>query len=348
MSHKRINSLFKTVNYYRSHGIDPVICDNTPDSFWNSSGFDIKDIGCKFCSDEKFSFYDQLIWLSEYFLSSNEELISICPDEDLHYHRWFNYSKEFYKSTSISLPITCIYGPSLNCRQDGSVFRISNAMPASTFTCFEQNCNDNAILAMTGQVPFLWRTYPSDFFASLMKTVKWFAFRYGDKIAEQVVWNLLVPSMGSVAQPLQYVHFIRKDSLGLRFQGLSDVGKTPFIKQFNSLDCYQFAVELEAHCADFPDRFIRPSKELFSHCLLIVRKLFATRPWAFSRNDESCFYVDDGIEESRYKMYKPSKLTITGREESDIFNIFVAASLNLPIYSLNKKDIPSITTALSD
>ena len=31
-----------------------------------------------------------------------------------------------------------------------------------------------------------------------MKTVKWFGLKYGDKVSEQVVWNLLIPAMGVI------------------------------------------------------------------------------------------------------------------------------------------------------
>ena len=345
MSHKRLDSLYKTVNYYRSFDIEPIVCDNTPDSFWSSSGRKIADYGCKFKADESFTFYDQLIWLSEYFLNTNQALISICPDEDLHYHRWFNYSQNVFKSVDSSTPVTCIYGPSLSVRSIDNVMRIKSAVPSRAFTDFDKNIDENAKKAMVGQVPFLWRTYPADFFHSLMKTVKWFGLKYGDKVTEQVIWNLLIPAMGVILQPSGYVHFIRKESRGLRFEGEASIGQIPFVKEMKNIDCKELAIELTKHTLDFPDRFVRPSQDLLEYCLKLALNVFFHKPWRFSRNDQACFYVDPYKKDSKFLF---DKLEITGNETAYIFNYLIASALNMPVLALDIKDIRSISKALTD
>ena len=156
---------------------------------------------------------------------------------------------------------------------------------------------------MLGQVPFLWRTYPADFFHSLMKTVKWFGLKYGDKVAEQVIWNLLIPAMGAILQPTDCVHFIRKESIGLRFKGEASIGQIPFVKEMKNIDCKELAIELTKHTLDFPDRFVRPSQDLLEYCLKLALNIFPLKPWRFSRNEQACFYLDP------YK--KNSKFTFT-------------------------------------
>jgi len=345
MSHKRVDSLYKTVNYYRSFNIEPVVCDNTPDSFWSSSGRKIVDYGCKFKAEESFTFYDQLIWLSEHFLNTNQTLISICPDEDLHYHRWFNYSLNAFKSVDSSIPITCIYGPSLSVSSSNNVMRISSAIPSRAFTGFNNNINENAKKAMLGQVPFLWRTYPADFFHSLMKTVKWFGLKYGDKVAEQVIWNLLIPAMGAILQPTDCVHFIRKESIGLRFTGEASIGKISFLTEMKNIDCKELAIELSKHTLDFPDRFVRPSHDLLEYCLKIALNIFPVKPWRFSRNDQACFYLDPYKENSKLDF---NKLVLTGNENQYMFNYLIASALDMPVLALDIKDLRSISNAFTD
>lgn len=342
MSHKRLDRLRKTIGYYVDNNILPIVCDNSPTLEWSDDDHNFISAQSKLYRNESFSFYDQLIWHAEFALKSNQSLISICPDEDIHLYQWIQFVASNLSSQVSNLPVTCFMGPSLSGKANvNEKSKIVNTTSSIAFAKYDFDTLKNARLSMIGQVPYLWRTYPTDFFYCLMKTVKWFGINFGDKIAEQIIWNLLIPSMGYVSYYPNHVQFVRRDSTGLRFKGLADIGRTPFLEEMKNTNINRLSIELESCIKDFPDRFLKPDKYFFSESMSIAVEFFSVKPWLYSSQDSFIYTTN------RKKTYQEDgKLVLNPNDKFSGLDSIIAASLGLPYGAIDKTMIKEIYAPL--
>lgn len=350
MSHQRLDRLTKTTNYYFDRGVRAVVCDNTPEYLIDDDYLAQLEKKCHhFFHDPSLSFYDQLNWHAQYLFDSGQKLVHICPDEDLHFAGWIPFAEKLYNQYSSQHPITCILGDSILCTYSNyhQLILFVNANLSSSFTTFGDDVRINARLSMIGQVPYLWRSYPSDFFLPLMKSVSWFGSKYGDKVAEQVVWNLLIPSMGYIITSRKCPQFLRRDSLGLRHQNKATVGKKNFLDEMKEVNIKGLALELSHHCTDFPSKYLRQSADFFEECLNVAVRMFSIKPWRFhSRLSSAMYYSTTKKKSSSLQEGGVSRYCLGSNDTTIFANHCICTALDLPIGSVTAADIQAFAEAL--